>query len=74
MSRGTVVRGRCAIAGFVRVVSRALVGMQQKRRGVGVQWGAWVRVGWGSSRKAGSGFPALRRSVWVVWRAFGAVS
>ena len=29
---------------------------------------------WGSSRKAGRGFPALRSSVWVFWRAFGAVS
>ena len=41
--------------------------------------GKWTSNGglgssWESSRKHGREFPTLRRSVWLVWRAFRAVS
>ena len=63
---------RCAIAGFVGFVGQVASWHQQTH-------GKWASSGglgssWESSRKHGREFPALRRSVWLVWRAFRAVS
>ena len=60
-SRVPVVRGRCAIAGFVRVASRALVGMQQKRRGVDIHLGACARVAGRVARPDVNSLPSATR-------------
>ena len=72
MSRMAVVRGRCVIAGFVGFVGQVASCIFDARE-VDVM-GAWVRVGSQFASTDGRDFPALRRSIWVVWRAFGAVS
>ena len=41
---------------------------------VGIPMGRGLGSSWESIRKHGREFPALRRSVWLVWRAFRAVS
>ena len=67
-----VVRGRCAVAGFVGFVGQVASCIFYAQE-VDVQWGL-LGSSWESIRKHGRDFPTLRRSVWVVWRAFGAVS
>ena len=71
---------RSSVAGAQSRVSsgslaRSLVGIYFfLRTGSGRPMGAWVRSSWESSRKHGREFPTLRPSVWLVWRAFRAVS
>ena len=60
--------------GFCRgPLARSLVGIYFFTHG---KWTSNGGLGssWESSRKHGREFPTLRRSVWLVWRAFRAVS